>query len=105
MSHTVVQGGRVSSLVFSSLKFHQPKVLGPMQALWEVMGLRKAMWKSHPETHGGGREAVVHRSHRRREGAQAGRVQFILQHHVILLLQASSLFCSAVLKPDFDLNI
>ena len=40
---------------FSSLKFHQAKVLGPMQALGEVMGLGKAMGKAgHAKAHGGG---------------------------------------------------
>ena len=90
-------------LFFFSLKFHQPKVLSPMQALGEVMGLGKAVGKSHPEPHGGGGE-VVHVAHRWGKGAQTRGIQFVLQHHVVLLLQASPLFCSPVLKPDFNLH-
>ena len=52
-----------------SLEFHQPKVLRPMQALGEVMGLGKAVGKSHPEPHRGGGE-VVHRAHRWRKRSQ-----------------------------------
>ena len=74
-----------------------------MQALGEVMGLGKAVGKSHPEPHGGGGE-VVHVAHRWGKGAQTRGIQFVLQHHVVLLLQASPLFCSPVLKPDFNLR-
>ena len=104
MSRTVGPRNRVSSLVFSSLKFHQAKVLSAMQALGKVMGLGKAVGKPHPEPHRGGGE-VVHRAHWWRKRSQTRWVQFVLQHHVVLLLQAPSLFCSAVLKPDFHLHI
>ena len=89
---------------FISLEFHQPKVLRPMQALGEVMGLGKAVGKSHPKPHGGGGE-VVHGSHRRGKRTQTRRIQFVLQHHIVLLLQASPLLRSPVLKPDFNLRI
>ena len=91
---------------FSSLKFHQAKVLGPMQALGEVMGLGKAMGKAgHAKAHGGGGEAMVHGAHRRREGSQARRVQLVLQHHVVLLLQTPALLGSPVLKPYLHLQM
>ena len=89
---------------FISLEFHQPKVLRPMQALGEVMGLGKAVGKSHPEAHGGGWE-VIHGAHRWGKGSETRRIQFVLQHHIVLLLQASPLLCSPVLKPDFNLRI
>ena len=91
---------------FSSLKFHQAKVLGPMQALGEVMRLGKAMGKAgHAKAHGGGGEAMVHGAHRRREGSQARRVQLVLQHHIVLLLQTPALLGSPVLEPYLHLQM
>ena len=79
-------------------------MLSPVQALGEVMGLGKAVGKSHPEPHGGGGE-VVHVAHRWGKGAQTRGIQFVFQHHVVLLLQTPALLGSPVLKPYLHLQM
>ena len=47
---------------------------------------------------------MLHGSHGRREGAQRGGVQLVLEQAVVLLLEGAALLGSTVLEPYFDLG-
>ena len=47
---------------------------------------------------------MLHGSHGRREGAQRGGVQLVLEQAVVLLLEGAALLGSTVLEPYLDLG-